>query len=277
MHASSPTIKSAVTVSLVPEARGGPFVFWDGLADGCRRAAELGFDAVEVFPPGATGVDAAELKRLLDEHQLSCAAIGTGAGMLLFGLSLSSPDANVREEARQFVAQTIELAAEFSAPAIIGSMQGRSSQEADRATTLGYLRDSLEQLGSVASSCGFPLLMEPLNRYETDLCNTIDGTRQLIDSLATDSVRILADLFHMNIEEVDVAAALRQAGGLVGHVHFVDSNRQAAGRGHLDYAPIAAALVEIDYRGYASAEAFPIPDSQAAASQTIESFRRWFR
>ena len=271
------TIRSSVTISLVPEVRGGPFVFWDGLADGCQRAAELGFDAVEVFPPGPSGVDRQQLRGLLDEHNLACAAIGTGAGMVLGGLSLCSPDTSNREKARKFVADTIELAAEFSAPAIIGSMQGRSSPDADRDTSLGYLGESLEQLGEVASRCGFPLLMEPLNRYETDLCNTLASTGRFLESLATDSVRILADLFHMNIEEIDIADALRGAASLVGHVHFVDSNRQAAGRGHLDYQPIAAALTDIGYTGFASAEALAIPDSQTAAQQTIQSFRRWFR
>ena len=70
-------------------------------------------------------------------------------------------------------------------------------------------------------------------------------------SLETDNVKLLADLFHMNIEEADLPAAIRAGKGAIGHVHFVDSNRQAAGLGHTDFAPIAAALVEIGYDGYA--------------------------
>ena len=58
-------MKSAVTISLVPEARGGPFVFWDDLAASCVQAAELGFDAVEIFPPGAAGLDVPNVARLL--------------------------------------------------------------------------------------------------------------------------------------------------------------------------------------------------------------------
>ena len=77
--------RSCVTISLVEEARGGPFVFWDGLEDGCRRAHELGFDAVEVFPPGPDAVDTEQLRSLLDEHQLSLAAVGTGGGSLCAG------------------------------------------------------------------------------------------------------------------------------------------------------------------------------------------------
>ncbi len=81
----------------------------------------------------------------------------------------------------------------------------------------------------------------------------------------------------MNIEEADIAAALRAGGEHIGHVHFVDSNRRPAGCGHLDYVPIARALTEIGYDGFASAEALPYPDSDAAASRTIDSFRRFFR
>jgi sugar phosphate isomerase/epimerase len=99
----------------------------------------------------------------------------------------------------------------------------------------------------------------------------------MLAGLSTRNVKLLADLFHMNIEEIDVAAALRGGGGAIGHVHFVDSNRRPAGCGHLDFAPIVAALREIGYAGYASAECLPWPDGTAAARQTIASFRRHFR
>jgi sugar phosphate isomerase/epimerase len=83
----------------------------------------------------------------------------------------------------------------------------------------------------------------------------------------------LADLFHMNIEEADSAAALREAGPLIGHVHFADSNRRAIGMGQTRVAPVIAALRAIGYSGYLSAEIFPLPDPVAAARQTIAAFR----
>ena len=98
----------------------------------------------------------------------------------------------------------------------------------------------------------------------------------LLATAKSDNVVLLADLFHMNIEEVDIAAALRAGGKHIGHLHFVDSNRRPAGCGHLDFAPIAAALKEIGYNGYASAEAFPYPDSDQAAKLTIDAYRRFF-
>jgi sugar phosphate isomerase/epimerase len=260
-------MKSAVTISLVPEARGGPFVFWDDLAAGIKAAASLGFDAVEIFPPSADAIDPAELRKLLSDTGLSLAAVGTGAGWVKHKLTLTDPD--TRHKAIDFVKTVIDFAGPFGAPAIIGSMQGRGDAAARR-----MLGEALAELGAHAGVWGVPLLYEPLNRYETNLVNTqADGVR-LIDEHGLENVLLLCDLFHMNIEEVNLADALRAAGPHVGHVHFADSNRRAAGMGHTDFGPIVDALRGIGYNGYLSAEVLPLPDSHAAAKQTIESFRK---
>jgi sugar phosphate isomerase/epimerase len=271
-------IRSAVTISLVKEARGGPFVFWDDLPAACRSAKALGFDGIEVFPPSpfADELDVVELVMDLEEHGLALAAVGTGAGWVRQRLTLCLPDATDRRKARDFVRSIIDFAGSFGAPAIIGSMQGRHGADVEAATARGYLAEALEELGEHAKQYGVPLLFEPLNRYETNLVNTVEAGVALLRSLSTKNVRLLADLFHMNIEEADIAAAIRAAKGFVGHVHFVDSNRRPAGLGHIDYAPIAQALAEIGYDGFASAEALPYPDPEAAARQTMAAFRRCF-
>lgn len=269
-------IRSAVTVSLVKEARGGPFVFWDDLPNACHSAKALGFDGIEVFPPSPEAVDAAELRRLLDDHGLALAAVGTGAGWVRQRLTLCLADAAARQKARDFARSIIDFAGPFGAPAIIGSLQGRHGDGVDLAAATGYLMAALEDLGEHAKQYGVPLLFEPLNRYETNLFNSTRTGAALLGSLHTRNVRLLADLFHMNIEETDIAATIRAGRGLIGHVHFVDSNRRPAGMGHIDYAPIVAALREIGYDGFVSAEALPYPDPEAAARQTIGAFRRYF-
>jgi sugar phosphate isomerase/epimerase len=269
-------IRSSVTVSLVPEARGGPFVFWDDLPGACRKAKELGFDAVEVFPPAAEAIDGKHLQTLLSDHGLALAAMGTGAGWLRNRLHLCLPGAPARTQARSFIRAIIDVAGALGAPAIIGSMQGRSDG-VDHATAVGYLTEALEDLGNHASQYQVPLIFEPLNRYETNMVNTVAAGVDLLQKLSAKNVMLLADLFHMNIEETDLPAAIRAGAGKIGHVHFVDSNRRAAGLGHIDFEPIAAALRTIDYRGYASAEALPYPDPDAAARQTIQAFRKYFR
>lgn len=270
-------IYSAVTISLVPEARGGPFVFWDDLASGCAKAAALGFDAVEVFPRSVDDLNAKELKALLRQHKLKLAAMGTGAGWVVHQMRLTEPDAQVRARAREFIASVIDFAGSFGAPAIVGSMQGRSEGDVSREQAFTWLREALEQLGPRARALGVPLLFEPLNRYETNLVRSVAEGLELLKPLRTKNVKLLVDLFHANIEEVSLAEALRLAGHDLGHVHFADSNRQAVGLGHTDFAPIAEALQQIGFKGYASAEILPLPDSDAAARQTMAGFRQWLR
>ena len=267
-------MKSAVTISLVPETKGGPFVFTEGLADGCAKASELGFDAVEIFPPAAEAIDRAALAELLKRHALGVAAMGTGAGWVARKLTLTHADAAIRREAREFIRGIIDVAGHFGAPAIIGSMQGRWEAATSRAQALSHLADALRELGPYAAGHGVPLLYEPLNRYETNLFNRIGDTAAWLREVSATNVRVLADLFHMNIEEADSAAALRDAGPLVGHVHFADSNRRAIGMGQANIAPMIEALRAINYNGYLSAEIFPLPDAVAAARQTIAAFRQ---
>jgi len=90
------------------------------------------------------------------------------------------------------------------------------------------------------------------------------------------NVKLLCDLFHMNIEEAGIAAAVRLTGPHLGHIHFADSNRHAIGLGHTDIAPVVQALRDIGYAGYISGEVLPLPDGDTAAKQTITSFKRWF-
>lgn len=270
-------IKSAVTISLVPEARGGPFVFWDDLPGSMQAAKGLGFDAVEIFPPGPDALSATELRALLSEHGLALAAVGTGAGWVKHKLRLTDPDVQVRTKARQFVKGIIDFAGPLGAPAIIGSMQGRHGDGVDQSTAIGWLLESLSELGEHAAQYQVPLIYEPINRYETNICTSVTAGVELLQKCASSHVLLLADLFHMNIEEVDLPAAIRAAKGYIGHVHFVDSNRRPAGLGHMNYVPIAAALREIGYEGYCSAEALPYPDSIGAARQTIQAFNQFFR
>ncbi|MCA9076251.1 MAG: sugar phosphate isomerase/epimerase [Planctomycetaceae bacterium] len=266
-------MKSAVTISLVEEARGGPFVFWHDLEDSIRTAAEMGFDAVEIFATSPLDIDVKQVRQLLDDAGLEVAAVGTGAGWVVHQVHLVDAHPVTRDNAIEFICSMINMGAEFGAPAIIGSMQGRWQDDIDKETAYEHLREGLNVLGNHAAEKGVPLIYEPLNRYETNMCNTMAEGVQLIDSLDTDNVKLLADLFHMNIEETSIAQGIRDGGSHIGHVHFVDTNRRPAGCGHMEYSPIIAALREIGYEGYLSAEAFPWPDSNAAAKQTIDEYR----
>ena len=140
---------------------------------------------------------------------------------------------------------------------------------------MAWLKEELDQLGPRAHALDVPLLYEPLNRYETNLFNTVDDALAFLPTLRTRNVRLLLDLFHMNIEEADMASAIRRAGPMIGHVHFADTNRRAVGMGHLDVGPVAEALRAAGYDGWVSAEVRPLPDAAAAMDATLRSFRGW--
>jgi len=267
-------MKSCVTVSLLPEARGGPFVLWDDLPKACETAARLGFDAIEVFAPGPEAIDAAALEQLLRKHHLSLAALGTGGGWVRHKLTLSSPSAENRQRGIDFISSMIQLAARFGAAVIVGSMQGRFEGEVTRSQALDYLGAALTKLADVAVRQNVTVFYEHLNRYETNLLNRIEDVVPFVKPFGP-RVKILADLFHMSIEEANMADAIRVAGEHIGHVHLADSNRRPAGLGHTDFKPIFAALRHIGYSGYVSAEAFPYPDPERAAEQTIRAIRQF--
>ena len=266
-------MRTAVTLSQVPEAAAGPFVFHEPLAQGFALAKETGFDDVELFLPGPGHVSVDAIKSLSQAHGLGIAAVGTGAGMVKHGLSLTDPSLDKRVAALDFIEQMIAFGGQLGAPAILGSMQGKWGGEVSREQALEWLAEALLIAGRTAAKYNVPFIYEPLNRYETNLINRLADGAGFIEANALENIVLLADLFHMNIEEADLPASIRSAGKHIGHIHYADSNRRAMGFGHTDPAPVVAALRETGYKGHLSAEIFPLPDARTAASQTIKSIR----
>ena len=264
-------MKTAITLSLLPSSPGMPFVLGPDLEKGFRLAAELGFDAIEIFPPTLDSLDVAQINQLCQQHSLKVSTIGTGGGAIAQGLTLTDADPQVREQANCYIRNIIEIAGDLGGSAIIGSMQGRAGDR-DKRETIQCLGEALAELGAYAQRWNQPLFYEPLNRYETDLIHRLDQAGELIMASQAGNVRILADLFHMNIEEADIVQSIRDSATLIGHVHLVDSNRWPAGAGHTDLASAIQALQDTGFDGYLAVEAFPLPDQQTAARNAARAF-----
>jgi sugar phosphate isomerase/epimerase len=116
------------------------------------------------------------------------------------------------------------------------------------------LVEGLAELGAHAAQLGVALLLEPLNRYEDHMVNTVAQAAALIADAGSGGLAILADTYHMNIEEDDPCAALRGAGEWLGAVHLSDSNRHQPGTGHVPFEAIVATLREIGFGGVLSVE-----------------------
>ena len=124
------------------------------------------------------------------------------------------------------------------------------SPEEDRAVLL----EALTELGEHAEREGVVVWLEPLNRYEDHMVNRLDQAVDLARATGSPAVQVVGDLYHMNIEEVDVGQAIRDAGERLTHVQIGDSNRLQPGAGHLDFASAFAALRDIGYSGYLAME-----------------------
>jgi sugar phosphate isomerase/epimerase len=268
-------MRSCVTISLVPTLAGGPWVYCHPLEESLAKASAAGFDAVELFTDHTEGVAVGTLRSLLDQHGLNLAAVGTGAGKVLHGWTLTDADEQVRLRARDYIRKLIDFGAPFGASAIIGSMQGLVPKGEERARSLDWLAAELQELDRAAGEQGVKLIYEPLNRYETNVFNRVGDAADFLAQRELKNTCVLADLFHMNMEETSIEQTILDYGNAIGYLHFADSNRHPVGLGHTDMAPISSALKRICYQGYVSAEAMAYPNPDAAAAHIMKSFREW--
>lgn len=136
------------------------------------------------------------------------------------------------------------------------------------------LRDKLvDTLGTWSASLPSgraALLLEPLNRYETYFLNRVGQALEIAEAVKHPRVKVLADLFHMNIEETSPSDPIRAAGSYLGHVHIADNNRLQPGLGFIDFRPAFAALRAIGYEGYVSIECWS-PDGPKIAGAPEEA------
>jgi len=240
-------------------------------AESIRKIADLGYDGVELAVRDPTLLDRGALSLILDERGLTVPAIGTGQAFGEEGLSFTDPHPDVRRRAVERVKAHMRLADGLHALVIIGLVRGRRAAGVDGLDAGEWLIEALRECASEVP--GVRLAVEPINRYETDLINTVAAGLELVKAVRMKNVGLLLDTFHMNIEESDITESVVLAGDRLFHVHIADSNRWYPGAGHTDFRPIIGALHRIGYGGFLSAEILPLPDPDTAAARTIEHMR----
>lgn len=132
-------------------------------------------------------------------------------------------------------------------------------------TAVAILRD----LAGYAAEKGVCLLLEPLIRYETPFIRRLEEARAICEEAQSPGLALMADFFHMNTEEADVPAAVRQAGRWLRHVHLADSNRMTPGTGHTDFVAGFQALADIEFEGYMALECGFGPDRPAELRRAV--------
>jgi sugar phosphate isomerase/epimerase len=238
------------------------------------RIAALGYHGVELAIRDPKLVDVDVLEASTNKYNLRVPAIGTGQAWGEEGLSFTDPNPQIREHAIERIKSHIPVASRFGAVIIIGLIRGIVKPGVDSAQTMDWLVEALRDCSEAARLQGIRLALEPINRYETTLINTVSQGLELIERVGADNFGLLPDTFHMNIEETSIEDSIRQCGDRIFHFHVADSNRWYPGAGHLDFESILRELFATEYQGWVSGEFIPKPDAETGAQRSIAFLRQ---
>ncbi|MGB3444465.1 MAG: sugar phosphate isomerase/epimerase [Actinophytocola sp.] len=239
------------------------------LAELAPRIAGWGFDVVELPVENPGDWDPGRAASLLSD-------LGLAASVVLVmgeGRELVAADATTVLSTQDYLRHVVDVAAAVGAPAISGpayASVGRTWRMTDeeRKTRYAELRDGLAPVAMHAAAAGVRIGVEPLNRYETSLINTVGQALDALDGMP-DTVGIALDIYHMNIEETDLAAAVRRAGPRLVHVQVCANDRGAPGADHLDWPGFLKALADVGYDGPLVIESFTAENATIATAASV--------
>jgi len=226
------------------------------LAERLAAAERLGFEGVEFWGHDIQA-RMKEIKDALSTVKVKVSTICSG-----YRGDLLSPLPGEREAAVDGIGDLLAAAAELGAVGVIvvPTFGGPklpdlrpfypSVWELERA----LLVTELKELGKKAEDAGSYVLLEPLNRYETHFLNRLEQAVSIVKEVGSPGIAVMADFFHMNIEEASIPEALKLALRHLKHIHLADSNRWLPGFGHTDFREPFRVLKEGGYAYYMAME-----------------------
>lgn len=216
------------------------------LEDSLEGLARLGYDGVEL---PVSSMLPAEITARLRHHGLDCLSVN--ASYIGRDRDLSAADPDLRAAAVAHVRHALRFAAHLGAPVaiIVPTRIGKLRPDLNVAQDWDHAVASLREIGALASDLGVTAVIECVNRAESHLANRLETACLLVEAAGTGGLGVMADSFHMNIEESDIGAALTRAAPHLRHVHLADNTRAAPGMGHQDLAGFIGHLRRVGYRG----------------------------
>jgi D-psicose/D-tagatose/L-ribulose 3-epimerase len=230
----------------------------------------MGFDILEICVEDPATIDVSAIRDRAARTGVKvtiCGAFGSER-------DLSSENQAMRQAGVSYVERCIDFAAELKSPFVSGPMYAPTG--ATRLLSADARRDQWERaVGSLRGAATYAaerdvkLAIEPLNRFETDLVNTVEQGLRLVEDIGADNVGLLLDTFHMNIEEKDIPAAIRSAAGRIVEFHACANDRGTPGDDHLPWREIVAALSDVRFEGPVVIEAFTPEIKEIARAVSI--------
>lgn len=235
-----------------------------------EKAAELGFDGVEIFvdEPDNILATAQDLRRAGEDRGLEfacCSIVGPDRDLI-------SEDPAIRQQAKDYIRAAVDVANAVGSKLFCGPLYSAVGKLVGRPRTEDEWKLAVEGIQEVAQHAeagDVCLCIEPLNRFETYFINTAQDCVKFVNDVGSSHVKVHLDTFHMNIEEKDLPAAVRTAGGLLHHMHCSENDRGAPGSGHVDWRGVFAALREVDYDGWLVIESFVLGNEAIAKAAAI--------
>lgn len=233
----------------------------EDLEKNLQRLAKYKYDAVELEgEPDKEKYEPKKVKKMLQQYGLEVSSI---AGMYLWKeeikRDLASSDKKIREQTIAYLIKCIDYAKFISAklvivvPAAVSKLAPSLSKKEDWKNSV----KAVQEVAKYAEKKDILLAIEPINRYETYLVNSVQDALGYAREVNSSHVKVMADTFHMNIEERDIPEAIRIAGDNLINVHIADSNRCSVGRGHINFKALIKALKEINYQYALTLEPLP--------------------
>lgn len=244
------------------------FVVFRGFEKHIPLAAELGYDGVELALKNASEIKITDLDQLLKNSGLSVSCISTGQVFAETGYMFTDKDKNRRNTLRNIYKDFIDLASDYGKLVNIGRVRGKIGDNGKEDSENRFV-DLAGELCEYAQPKDVTLILEPVNRYEIDFINNLDEGVTLMEKINMPNMKLMPDIFHMNIEDVTIGGELAKHIDHISYIHFADSNRLAPGWGHIDFIDIFEKLKLFNYSGWLSVEILPKPDPDSAARQAI--------
>lgn len=265
-------MKLSATISL-DAPMDDPILFRGPFEETIPLVANIGYDGVELHISDPKAYDCDAILRLCQQNHLEVSSLATGSNHSKYGYSLSSPDAAVRREAVECIKRYIELGEKAEAPVIIGLIKGLVQDSPSYEAFEAQLTQSLLECLEYAEDKGVALVLEAINRYESDSMNTIASVIDYLEKINHPNLLLHIDTFHMHMEEGNPIKSLLAAQGKIGHAHYVDSNCQWPGSGTVPFRDITTVLLEQGYTGYFAVECLPVPSEKEAATLALSYLR----
>ncbi|MCG7334725.1 sugar phosphate isomerase/epimerase [Sporosarcina sp. ACRSM] len=233
---------------------------------------ELGYDGIEPLVRNPNKIHTSSFEKFIHHFDLDVAAIGTGPVVSDDKLTFTAKDDSVRKEAQKRARGIVEFASLFGCPVNIGKLRGDIDGDQSE-QSWQWLRQGIEQVCEHAEKYGIRIALEPQSKKVINNLNSTQQGLAFIREMDFENLFLMLDVYHMNLEDESIETSFREANGSFIYIHMADSNRQAPGKGNLNFQKIIQLLNELNYQGFMTPEIMQAPDSYREAKAAIDHLR----